>query len=195
VKTSKKISTIGYAEADLSYTNCVRVGDHLLPKRIDVVLPGAGGQPRLTARLELVDKVPQCREITFASPDAGREVRQTDLRSVSIADMVEGVYAGFARKITRVEDGVITAVEEAGEIAYIDAIRDIANARKGKGARKVTPEFLAEVAEVYRQHIDDRPTSAVQRAFTVGPSMAADYVSRARQAGLLPPTTPGKKKA
>jgi len=195
MKTTKRIGTIGYAEADMWMDNLVRVGDRLLPKRIDVVLPGGGGQPRLTARLELVNKVPMCREITFTSAEGGREVRQTDLRNISINDMVEGIYAGFSQKITREENGVIMAVEAAGDIAYNEAMKDIAATRKGRGARKIDDQFLAEVAEVYRAHLNDKPTQAVQRAFNVGPSMAADYVSRARRLGLLPATTPGRKNA
>lgn len=195
MQTTKRIGTIGYAQADMGAENLVRVGDRLLPKSIEVVLPGGGGQPRLTARLELIDKVPQCREITFSSVEGGREIRQHDLRGISIADMVEGIYAGFSQKIIQEKDGVITAVEASGEIAYTEALKDIAAVRKGRGARKIDKQFLTEVAEVYRAHIDGRPTHAVQQAFNVGPSMAADYVARARQAGLLPPTTRGKKKA
>ncbi|HEY9524406.1 MAG TPA: hypothetical protein VIR33_14295 [Thermopolyspora sp.] len=193
--TRRKIGTIGYADADMALENCVRIADRMLPRRIVVTLPGAGGQPRLKARLELVDGIPQCREITIASVDGGREVKQLDLRGIGIADMVEGVYGAFARRIVSDENGVLTVAEEAGDGALIAAMNAVADARKGKGARKINAELLTEVAEVYKQHIDANPTQAVERWFGVKRSMAAEYVRRARQEDLLPPTTPGKKLA
>ncbi|GGO70682.1 hypothetical protein [Nonomuraea cavernae] len=195
MRTRKSIGNIGYAEAQIGPDHWVRVGDRLLPKQIHVVLPGAGGQPRLTARLEVVEGIPQCREITIASVENGREVKQNDLRTVSIAEMVEGIYAGFSEKIEREENGVIMAVASSGEIAYVDAMHDIAAARKGRGARKITPTFLAEVADVYRANVNENPTQAVRRTYDVSTSMAAEYVRRARKAGLLPATTSGKKQA
>jgi transposase-like protein len=52
-----------------------------------------------------------------------------------------------------------------------------------------------DVADIYRQHIDDRPTEAVSRAFGKSHRTAARWVQQAREAGLLPDTTPGKRKA
>ena len=74
------------------------------------------------------------------------------------------------------------------------AAEAIRSARSSKGARRITPTFLARVAEIYRANLDHAPTLAVQKAFVVSPRMASEYVQRARRAGLLPPTTPGKKK-
>lgn len=120
---------------------------------------------------------------------------QFDLRSVSVAALVEGVFAGFAEKIEREENGVVMSVVASGEIAFAEAMDDMAAARKGRGARKITSEFLTEVAEVYRANVDKNPTQAVRRTYNVSPSMAAEYVRRARHEGLLPPTTSGKKQA
>jgi hypothetical protein len=53
---------------------------------------------------------------------------------------------------------------------------------------------LAEVAAVYRQawKRGRPPTEAVADHFTISQSAAAKRVSRARQAGYLPPTTRGR---
>jgi hypothetical protein len=48
---------------------------------------------------------------------------------------------------------------------------------------------------VYRQNIDRVPTQAVAKRFGVRPRMASTYVDRARQAGFLPKTKQGMKKA
>ncbi|GHE28629.1 hypothetical protein GCM10017673_33890 [Streptosporangium violaceochromogenes] len=183
----------GYAET-VANAPPVRVGDRLLPRRIDVVLPGAGGQPRFTARLEVVSGIPQCREIAISSVDNGREVKQLDLRGVSIAEMVEEVFALFSTRVIFEEGDHITAVKEAGGKAHVEAVRMIATTRKGKGARKITPAFLEEVAGVYRDNAAKNPTQAVQRAFDVSPRMAGNYIRKARDLGLLPEVTDGRGK-
>lgn len=189
-----KIGTTGYAEADMYPPNCERVGGRLLPKQIDVVLPGDGVQPRLTARLALVDGVPQCRQVSIDSVEGGREVKQLDLRAFSVADMVENLYAAFSAKIVSEKDGYITTAPTWGELAHDDAVRDIMDTRKGKGARKITEEFLREVAQVYVEHADKNPTQAVQRRFEVSPRMAGNYIRRARDLDLLPEVTDGRRK-
>jgi hypothetical protein len=75
-------------------------------------------------------------------------------------------------------------------------IRDFLYAtRLDKGKRPITTELLVEVANVYRANIDKAPAEAVARTFGVKSRMASNYVQRARERGLLPPTIQGKKKA
>ncbi|TDC98510.1 hypothetical protein E1292_35320 [Nonomuraea deserti] len=193
LKTRIHFST-GYAETAAG-TLQVRVGDRLLPQAINVVLPGAGGQPRLAARLEVVDGIPQCREITISSVEDGREVKQLDLRAIGVAEMVEEVFAAFATRIILEEDGSITAVKEAGERPHIETVRAIAETRKGKGARKITQAFLEEVAAIYSENAGQNPTQAVQRAFDVSPRMAGNYIRKARDLGLLPEVTDGRRRS
>ena len=61
----------------------------------------------------------------------------------------------------------------------------------------MTRETLVKVAELYRRHIDEQPTKAVQTAFGVSPRTAARYVQvcRSDEYQLLPKTEQGKKKA
>jgi hypothetical protein len=59
----------------------------------------------------------------------------------------------------------------------------------------LTARAVSGSAKIYRQHIDDRPTEAVSRAFGKSHRTAARWVQQAREAGLLPDTTPGKRKA
>jgi hypothetical protein len=78
---------------------------------------------------------------------------------------------------------------------YEAPLAAVMTARKGKGKRSLTPAFLARVADIYRANLADGPTRAVRATFMVSERTASDYVQRARRAGLLPPTTPGKKQA
>lgn len=59
---------------------------------------------------------------------------------------------------------------------------------------KLTFEFIGEVAEVYLRNFNGAPTKAVAEHFGVKPTMASNYVKAAELAGLLPPTTPGKRR-
>jgi len=195
-RVRRRIGTVGYAELPVfSPARYVRVGDRMLPPWVDVVMPGAGGQPRLALRLEVIDGVPQCRELTLSSSEGGREIRQLDLRAVHVDELVAEIYGMLAMRVVSEGDGVITVAEHGDDAGQADAVRTIREARKGRHARKITPEFLAEVARVYRENIDGNPTQAVERAFDVSKRMASLYVSRAREAGLLPPTTRGRKRA
>jgi DNA-binding transcriptional regulator LsrR (DeoR family) len=72
----------------------------------------------------------------------------------------------------------------------------LANVRRARSGRPcISRERLQKVAEIYREHIDDRPTEAVSRTFGISHRTAARYVQQARESGLLPDTTPGKRKA
>ncbi|MBB6351875.1 hypothetical protein FHU36_008458 [Nonomuraea muscovyensis] len=192
VKTRINFET-GYAETE-GGTPLVRVGDRLLPQRITVVVPCRAGQPRITARLEVLDGIPQCRELSFASLENGREIKQLDLRDISIADLVERTFALFSQRVILEESDHMVAVQDFGSGARAEAARIIGQARKGKGARKITPAFLAEVAKVYREHGEKNPTQAVQRAFDVSPRMAGNYIRKARDLELLPEVTDGRRK-
>jgi hypothetical protein len=66
--------------------------------------------------------------------------------------------------------------------------------RAVRAHRRITPELLSDVAEVYRANLATGPTKAVREQFFVSERMAGNYVQLARKARLLPATTPGKKR-
>lgn len=63
------------------------------------------------------------------------------------------------------------------------------------GKRKITTELLEQTARVYRESIGNAPTAAVAMAFGVSHRMASNYVAKAREHGLLPATTQGRRSA
>lgn len=54
---------------------------------------------------------------------------------------------------------------------------------------------IEQVSDIYRRNLTADPTGAVQRFFGYKGRTAARRVQQAREKGLLPPTTQGKKKA
>lgn len=55
--------------------------------------------------------------------------------------------------------------------------------------------ILNQVAALYRAAVDGNPTRAVERVMGYSKRTAGRRVQQARAAGLLPPTTKGKKQA
>jgi hypothetical protein len=70
---------------------------------------------------------------------------------------------------------------------------NLALAPRSSSSAAVTPALLAEVARVYRENLDGNPTEAVAKYTGREHRTAALYVQRARKAGLLGPTSPGRK--
>jgi len=170
-------------------SNMVDVGNRVVPRRIYAAIEGGPDEPDVQMIVEVRQGLPVCTAVGFTSRADGPEVRVRDLKSAPIVDWTDEIVAACSH--LRMESGGIMQV--AGPEARATARREVARARVGRPA--VSSEYLEKVAKVYREHSDDRPTHAVQRAFGGSYRTAARNIERARAAGLLPPTTPGKKKA
>ena len=107
-----------------TFVNQEVVGDRLVPTQIEVLLPGADGQPRLEMFIEVIDGVPRCTELLLKRTEGGREVRPRDLRAIDLEDFVETFVAMVSAEIVGVEDGVAKSVIRAGE----DFVREGAKA-------------------------------------------------------------------
>ena len=165
------------------------VGDVVIPRVIDVEVPGDGHVPSLAMCIEVVAGVPQCRMLKIESTDSGREVSGHDLASVNVTRWVDAIVAITAVDVIGTDADPVRRLnrptdDQAANIAF----------QRARQPRRVTLAVLAKVADVYRANLDGNPVQAVSRSFGVGNSAAAAYVLRARKSGLLPPTTPGKKK-
>lgn len=192
---------VGYIEFEA--LKLVPVGDRLVPERIDVTFPSTADLPSLALVIEVRSGVPQCTSLHIDATEDSREVRSLDLSAVRIEDWIEELTALASWKIeptpgyvpgkghptvSRTHGGPAGAADErAGRSA-------VRNARRA-ARRTVTPQLLEAVAKVYRANIDNKPTNAVEASFAVSYRTAGRYVQLARGAGLLPPTTPGKKEA
>lgn len=168
----------------------VELGDRRVPRvlLVEFGAPPIDDEPMVFVRLEVIDGRPQVRELAFrATGEAGREIRQGDLDAFPLADVIERAFSSAAFLGFR--------SQEEWRAARPEVRRSVAAARRGVGTRKVNRAFLERIAEVYRAHVNSKPTQAVAEAFLISHSTAAEYVRRARREGLLPPTTSGKRKA
>jgi hypothetical protein len=172
--------------------------DHWMPRMLELSANGAvngGADPELYARVEVNDDgMPRLTELRLVATDPeSRGVAQADLREIVVSSLVEDLVAGFTFRLDGGQGRVI--VPAAGTPAFDAALRFVGRARSSRTSRNITPELLQRVAAVYRNNIDRYPTKAVETHFQVSQRMAAEYVSRARKRGLLPPTKKGQKRA
>lgn len=167
----------------------VQVGDTLIPRRVSLTVDGDNGEPDLVATFEVRDGRPECVAFAVTSKDNGRGIRTADLHLFNLDALSTMAFARFG---TPVGENVVSF--PLGDAEARKAYADVYEARKVRRG-SVTRAELERVADVYREHIDSAPTRAVAVVLGYDGRTAARRVQRAREAGLLPPTTPGKRKA
>jgi hypothetical protein len=180
----------GYAETP-DNTSRATVGDQSVPQQIEVRFSPPDGQPVLAMTIEVVDGIPQCRALSIESTEAGREVRPLDLSAIRLTEWVTDITALFAYRIQ--DNGTMVRTMTTSDRPDPGAVQSLMGARKGKGARKLTPTFLEGVADLYRRHFHDSPIARIATAYGVSERTASSWITRARTDGLLPETTRGKK--
>ncbi len=183
----------GYAEYDIK--TLTPIGDRLLPQRISVHFPAGGVgdemQPALDISIDLIDGVPMCTSLALTKSPDGREVRSKDLRDIRIEDWLEYIVAACAHPYET--DGATTRVDIPSSGPTAADLRRISDTRKpvrnaNRGRRTIDREHLEKVAKIYREHFDDRPVKAIQKAWGVKPRTAAWWVElcRSDEYQLLP---------
>jgi hypothetical protein len=168
----------------------VQLGDTLVPGAAQYIFTGEKGAPDATLTFEIRDGRPECTEISIKTKPDGRGIRSADLAMVHLDNLTTAVFAQFAegQPSSRLFSG------PQDEETYYRAERDISEARSARRGA-VTSAELEDVARIYRDHITASPTRAVAVLLGYTERTAARRVQQARAAGLLPKTTPGKRKA
>jgi hypothetical protein len=170
-----------------------KLGDVAVPRVAVYAHDGAEGEPDLEVTFEVRDGRPECVDFHVRAKPDGRGIRTVDLQMVSNLDAM-AVY--LYERVTPVPDGSVfnwmwRQTEENTERAR-RAAYEARKARRGPVPRSE----LEQVAKVYREHLADVPTQMVKELLGYKSTRtAARRVQQARDAGLLPPTTPGKRKA
>lgn len=179
--------------------------DVLLHPRAVFTVVGERGEPDATVAFEVrplpehppgdpylrvhsvKDVRPEVIGIHIAAKPNGRGITTADLRSFALDELTTDVF-------TRVGTPHVPPFR-APEDDYRYIGRTVREARSASRGR-VTRAELEEVARVYREHVGSTPTRAVRLEGNYSSERtAARRVQQARAAGLLPKTTPGKRKA
>ncbi|MGI8699612.1 MAG: hypothetical protein ACR2JU_00085 [Nocardioidaceae bacterium] len=170
------------------------LGDTFVPGAVEMTAVGVRGGPTVWARFEVRDGVPETVDFRITASEKGRAVRTVDLRGwTSLEGLAENAFLHHAKKMRYAEDGTpLGATRPQDEREFWSVRADIEDAQASRTGP--SDDELEEVARVYSDAMDANPTEAVQKNLGYGSRRtAARRVEQARQRGLLPPTTPGKK--
>ncbi|WP_169515767.1 hypothetical protein [Amycolatopsis nigrescens] len=171
----------------------VRLGDLMVPRHAFFDLEGADGHPDVHAHFEVRDGRPECRELRITSNDPGRGITDDDLKFFNLDNFTTQVFHQLVSHVIDENDGEPIAIDTNYGRAVRESFDEIREAvtkpRKEKGAD------LEYVARLYRENIDGSPIKIISEECKVSERTAVRRVKQARDAGLLPPTTKGKRKA
>ncbi len=147
------------------------------------------GNPDMFVKVAVREGGPEVVELSLISQPGQRDIRRKHLRDVDVEKLAAELYS-FEVNEAHPDDG-------SSEFAHGErmARKFVERHRRPRDYRIITDSFLQQVAGVYRANIQGAPTKAVAKHFQVGESMASKYVTRARQAGYIPRTKQGQKKA
>lgn len=163
--------------------------DMAVPAALHWEFEGAPGYPSITAKIEVREGVPELSAFELRSPAGARGLRNIDFAAVNVDVLITNVMAWCG--VRYVEHG---AAWQEIDVDPADMIRAAERARRGRP--RMSAAKLEEIAQTYRDaQPTGRPTAAVAARYGVQQRTAESYVQRARRAGLLPPTTPGKARA
>jgi hypothetical protein len=187
----RRLLKLDVGTAEWNDLDRVRVGDRLVPRRLDVTFPGVQGQPGLDFVIEVRRGVPRCARLTITATEDGREVRSVDVRAVRLEEWIEHIVALASDPIVSEENGTVATVSRVGPEEERAARRAIREARRA-GRRRVDDDLYRRVAEIHRANEKDRPYEAVEAAFQCSYRTAARYVQMAREKGFLEPKGTGR---
>jgi hypothetical protein len=164
----------------------VMLGDVPVPPEAVMTFEGADGTPDVTMRFRVRDGRPECADISVRAKDDGRGIRSADLAMFHVDTLAIGVFEQLA-----VESAMLSGSDD---VDVVSVRRDITEARlRTRGV--VNHAELERVAEVYREHGGHKPAETVAKMLGYSKRTAARRIKQAEEAGLLPPTTPGKRRS
>ncbi len=174
----------------------VRLGDYVVPRVALFTFDGERGEPDVRMRFEVRDGRPECVEVTLLAKGEGRAVRTSDLQAIAVDAQTVSTFATLSHRVLHdAETNTTRSVPINSERDFWQAVNVTEEEVKRPGRGRTWAE-LEQVARVYRENIDGHPVAAVRVTMGYGSERTAHRrVEQAREVGLLPPTTPGKKRA
>lgn len=160
----------------------VRVGDHLVPRRVTLTALGDGAHPDLRFEFAMDDDgAARCTEVAVKAKDGGRGVSTADLSLIAVDQLTAAAFEQFASEIVARPDTVIEAVYRGG-------VTDSSSIRRAvdKGHGPSSPLELLHVARAYASNAS-APVQAVVDIVGLSPRTAARRIDSARKLGYLPP--------
>ena len=174
--------SLAAGQAYYSHYDCEPVDDQLIPRKI-LFHAGGGEVPWITLGIELVEGVPFCTYLKFASAEAdgttAAPVRDTHLKMIDIEKLVREIVAACAQQILPLTAGLFPIDDPAA----VDQRRVVDQTQRRRDPED--KELLHQVAAIYASN-PDKPIAAVMRELDMSRSTAGRWANRCSEAGLLP---------
>ena len=169
-------------QAYYSHYDCEPVDEQLIPRKI-LFHSGGGEAPWITLGIELVEGVPQCTYLKFASTEAdgaaAAPLRDKHLKTIDVAKLVRDIVAACSQQILPLATGLFAA--EGPTAAEQRRVVETTQRRRDPEDK----ELLHRVAAIYTSNLD-KPIAAVMRELDMSRSTAGRWANRCSDAGLLP---------
>jgi hypothetical protein len=171
---------------------------HYLPERWRSLYDDPALPVLVTVEMGVVEGAPGCLAATQSPRDASGPfiaVDEIDVLELPLSRIVDEVITAATVSKARAELGIgpYADPEHAWSAPFDAAQRTVQRELAQRRRIRITGEYLAEVARVYREAFDrgDPPTLAVQASFGLSRSTAGRHVGLAREGKFLNPAREG----
>jgi hypothetical protein len=167
------------ARIEVTDAEIVPMGTEFAYRQLTYSRDSDDDRPACKIVFEVRDGVPVCSTLCLGSSDGGIQVRARDLKAIKLDDLRDSVYAAA---------GVFTRNPDGGwvlKLGWASSKQDRKRVENVTRRRKVTPEFLSQVAEVHQAAPEGARVEAVKAAFFVSERQALRYIGQAKQRELI----------
>lgn len=158
----------------------VPMGDAFAHRQLTYTHEGDADRPAFKIVLEVRNGSPVCASLYLGSPESGSHVRARDLNAIKLDDLRDDIYAVAGVFVLNPDGGGY--IRKLGPASFKQDRKRVQNVTR---RRKVTPEFLSQVADVHNGAPAGGRLEAVKAAFSVSERQALRYIGQAKQRGLI----------
>jgi hypothetical protein len=170
----------GGGRIDVTDHAVVPMGDVHAYRQLTYSHDGSAGKPACEIVFEVRAGVPMCTRLAFTvPPDSRIGLRAKDLKAIKLDDLRDDVY-GYAGVFEPNPSGGL--IHKVGRGSFH---QDRKHVERATQRRKITSQFLEQVAEIHNDAPAGGRLEAVQAAFKVRERQALRYIAQARQKGLI----------
>lgn len=152
--------------------------------------------PMVAAVFEIHEQRLVCVSITLEG-SSGSPVSMDAVRGLGLDTIAREAFASMAIR-ERIDfeevDGGIDFVTKREALSAIEARRAMNAPKSRRGRPPADRSEIEHVARIYRECIDGKPVQAICVVLGLTERTAGRRLKQAEDLGLLPPTTPGKKR-
>lgn len=142
-------------------------------------------RPVVTLFFEVLDGVPQCREVRVTRSGHGREVRRVDFAGIPVETLLEAATKEVSQPYDLSEhehDGEVRLVINVDNSNLDNFLKDVRRVRRTSYRRGPTDAQLRAALKVY-ESAERAPTQAVAAHFGIKHRTASLWIKRARELG------------